>query len=103
MSRRILKRPQAEHDIEDCFVYIAEDNPDKGIGFLANLESELTRLGDFPQLGTKLKFGDAQLQNIRMWRVRGYENFLIFYRADEKSIEIIRVLHHARNIEAFFG
>lgn len=99
MSRRILKRPQAERDTEDCFVYIAEDNLDKGIGFLASVESCLTELAEFPHLGTQLKFSDARLQDIRMRRVRGYENYLIFYRADEKSIDVIRVLHRARNIE----
>lgn len=28
MTLKILKLPQAERDIEECFVYIAEDNLD---------------------------------------------------------------------------
>jgi plasmid stabilization system protein ParE len=30
MTYHIFKRPQAERDIEECFVYIAEDNLDAG-------------------------------------------------------------------------
>jgi toxin ParE1/3/4 len=103
MSRRILKRPQAERDIEDCFVYIAGDNFEKADGFIAAVEDGLKRIAEFPNIGTGRKFNDERLQNIRMRRVKGYENYLLFYAADEKSIELIRVLQHARNIEELFS
>ena len=38
MTLKIRKLPQAERDIEECFVYIAEDNLDIGIKFLEAFE-----------------------------------------------------------------
>jgi toxin ParE1/3/4 len=33
-----------------------------------------------------------------LWRANGFDSHLIFYRARESGIEIIRVLHGARDI-----
>jgi len=103
MSREIFKRPQAERDIEECFVYIAEDNLDKGVYFLAAVEDTLEQIAQFPLLGKQREFADRRLQNIRMWRVKGYENYLIFYLVTETTIELVRVLYASRNIEELFG
>lgn len=103
MSYEIFKRPQAERDIEECFVYIAEDNLDAGVIFLVAVEDSLEQLAKFPLLGKQRQFQDKRFQNVRMWVVRGYENYLIFYDVTETTIEVIRVLHGSRNIEDLFS
>ncbi len=103
MSREIFKRPQAERDIEECFVFIAEDNLDTGVFFLVAVEESLEQLAKFPLLGKPRDFADKRFQNIRMWRVKGYEKYLIFYQAMETTIEVIRVLHGSRDIEELFS
>lgn len=103
MPHEITKRPQAERDIEECFVYIAEDDLDTGVYFLAAVEDSLERLAEFPHLGKQRTFTDKRFQNIRMWRVTGFESYLIFYRVEESAIEVIRVLHGSRDIEDLFG
>ncbi len=102
MARRIFKRPQAIRDIEDCFVYIATENLDAGLRFLTAIETDLMRLAEFPELGTKRKFRDRRFQHIRMWRVEKYESYLIFYEITEDQIELVRVLYVARNIKNLF-
>jgi toxin ParE1/3/4 len=37
---------------------------------------------------------------LRIWRIDGFPNHLIFYRPIEGGIEIVRVLHGARDIDA---
>ena len=39
---------------------------------------------------------------LRAWQVRGFENYVIFYRPIEHGVEIVRVLHAARDIAAIF-
>ncbi len=39
---------------------------------------------------------------MRRWRIRGFENFSIFYFPIEDGIEVVRVLHGAREIERLF-
>ncbi len=103
MSREIFKRPQAERDIEECFVYIAEDNLDVGVRFLVAVEDSLEQLAKFPSIGKRRNFSDARFQNVRMWRVKGFESYLIFYSVTENTIEVIRLLHGSRDIEDLFN
>jgi toxin ParE1/3/4 len=37
---------------------------------------------------------------IRLWRIRGFERYLILYRPIPDGIEVIRVLHAARGWDA---
>ena len=39
---------------------------------------------------------------MRRTPVRGFRQFILFYRANDAGIEIIRVLHGARDIESIF-
>lgn len=103
MPHEIFKRPQAERDIEECFVYIAEDNLDAGVTFLVAVEDAIEQLARFPLLGKERRFSDHRFRNIRMWKVKNFENYLIFYTVTENKIEIIRVLHGSRNIEDLFS
>ncbi len=103
MSCRIFKRPQAERDIEECFVFIAEDNLDTGVRFLVAVEDSLEQLAKFPLIGKQSEFQNKQFQNVRMWHVKGYENYLIFYTVIEETIEVIRVLYASRDIKDVFG
>ena len=103
MPHEIFKRPQAERDIEECFVYIAEDNIDKGVTFLVAVEEAIEQLARFPLLGKERQFSDKRFQNMRMWKVKNFENYLIFYMVADDLIEIVRVLHSSRDIEDLFG
>jgi toxin ParE1/3/4 len=103
MAHEIYKRPQAARDIEECFVYIAEENLNAGVYFLVAVEDSLEQIAEFPGIGRKRDFHDQRFQNIRMWHVKKYEKFLIFYEVLESRIEIVRVLHASRDIEDLFG
>jgi toxin ParE1/3/4 len=98
----ILKRPQALRDIEECFVYIAEDNLDAGFEFLSAIEQSFQRLAEFPFIGKKKEFMHPEFQCLRMWPVSGFENYLIFYAATKDVIEIVRLLYSSRDIEELF-
>lgn len=55
-----------------------------------------------PNLGFKDEYQSERLRGIRRWRVDGFKNYLLFYRVLSKQIEVVRVLHGARDIEATF-
>ena len=38
-----------------------------------------------------------------MWRVKGFEKYLVFYRPLKDGIVVLRVIHGARDIEDLFG
>lgn len=103
MTYEIRKKPQAERDIEECFVYIGEDNLDITVHFLVAVEDTIEEIGRNPFIGKQREFKSSQLQNLRMWLVKNFSNYQIYYTIEAENIEIIRVLHGARDIEDIFG
>ena len=47
-----------------------------------------------------LELPDAELPEMRRWHIDGFDDHLIIYRETERGIEIVRVLHGARDIVA---
>ena len=39
---------------------------------------------------------------MRSWRVEGFEAYLLFYRSKGGDVEIVRLLHGARDLEWLF-
>lgn len=103
MSLEILKLPQVLRDIEENFVYIAEDDLDAGIRFLVSVEDSFERLAEFPFIGEARYFERNDLTGLRFWPVKDFENYLIFYLVKETVIEVVRLLHTARDIEDIFN
>jgi toxin ParE1/3/4 len=46
-----------------------------------------------PQIGMHLKLKNSALENIRKWRVKGFDSHLVFYEPRSEGVSIVRVLH----------
>jgi toxin ParE1/3/4 len=80
MPAIILKTPQAEIDLLGIASYIAEANFAAAERFLEAAEQTFTTVASMPLIGQACEFQSAQAQGLRLWRVRGFERYLIFYR-----------------------
>jgi toxin ParE1/3/4 len=40
------------------------------------------------------------IANLRWTRVKGFKNYLVFFRVNSTTIEVARVLHGARDLES---
>jgi toxin ParE1/3/4 len=102
---RVEKRPQAIADLATIAIYLAEEsgNDEVAFRFLDAAEASFDSLAATPEVGTVRRYNDTKLADVRMWRVAGFPNHLIFYRPVESGVEIIRVLHAKQDIEALFG
>ena len=49
-------------------------------------------------VGRLREFRSARLAGLRSWPVPGFPKHLIFYRVDEDLVEVVRVLHGARDL-----
>jgi len=58
------------------------------------------QLAAMPRMGTPCGFRRSTLRRLRRWRVRDFENWLIFYQPKRDGIEVVHVIHGARDIEA---
>ena len=100
MSLRIVIRPDASTDVDDCFLFIRQDSPDAAARFLTAADNTFVQLAEMPGIGRLCKVRNPDLDGLRRWPVRGFENILVFYLEREGTIHILRVLHGARDIEA---
>lgn len=93
---RILKRPEAESDLEEIWWYIAQDSPDNADRFLDRIQESCLALAGFPKMGVSREELRTDL------RSQPVGNCLIFYFPLEDGVDIVRVLHGSRDIENLF-
>ena len=106
MARSLVeRRPQALRDLSDIAVYLAEESgtDELALSFLAAAETTFKQLATMPAMGVARESFDPVLAGVRMWRIPGFDKYLIFYRPAENGIEIIRVLHAKRDLNSLFG
>ena len=94
----IRRTPEAERDLLTIWLSIAQDSPRAADGVLDILDEKFRLLAGQPALGPSR---EDLADGLRMFPTGRY---LIFYRpADpDDGIDIIRVLHSARDIPAHF-
>jgi toxin ParE1/3/4 len=91
---RLLKRPEAENDLEEIWWYIAQDSPHNADRFLDSIQERCLALAEFPQMGVGR---DELKMDLRSHPVSHY---LIFYFPLEDGIDIVRVLHESRDADS---
>jgi len=91
--------PKAREDLEEIAAYIGADNLDAALRVIDAIEVAFGKLAVNPELGVELKeLSKSSLQNLRMWVVPRFRNYLIFYRPTANGVEVVRVLHGARDL-----
>ena len=58
------------------------------------------KLARMPGMGERRESPDPRLAQLRVWRVEGFPNHLIFYRPIDGGIEVVPVLHKSRDIDS---
>lgn len=104
MRYAVEKSVQSIRDIEEIFVYIAEGDLDKAVFFLVAVEESLEMLSAYPLIGSTRLFESKKLNELRIWRVKGFENYLIVYlpSAKNKIIKVMRLLNAKRDFNLLF-
>jgi toxin ParE1/3/4 len=102
MTAHVVRTDAALSDLNEQAKFIQRDGPHAAIRFLAAADASFQLLAGMPELDERQEFDRKELVDLRAWQVRGFENYLIFYRPIERGVEIVRVLHAARDISAVF-
>ena len=99
MSRFVLA-PAAKSDILEIWNYYASEVGDVSLAdrMRDELFAGIRAAARKPALGHLRR--DLADEPLRFWRVR---KFLIIYRSDAKPIQVVRVLHGARDMHAVLG
>ena len=83
----------AEKDLLEIFDYIQRDNPSAAQAQLDRFDSAISELASYPSLGVIPK--DERLKKLG-YRILVVDRYLVFYIRKNKTIQIRRIIHGAR-------
>jgi toxin ParE1/3/4 len=90
---RVLRRPAARQDFIAHYVYLAEHaGVETAQRFRRAVEATFTALARMPGIGSPHKV-EGRHAGVRLWRVRGFREYLIAYQLHAESIAIERLIH----------
>ncbi len=94
----IIWSPEAENDLLDIWNYVArESSPSLADAQVKAVHHACVTLAQWPHSG---RARDDLRVGVRSIVVKPY---VAFYRVNEATVEVVRVLHGSRDIDAIFG
>lgn len=88
--------PEAREDLDEIWLYIAQDNPDAADKYIRVVVARFPMLASMPLMGRERAELSPRLRSF----VVGLH--VIFYRPFENGVEIARVLDGARDLPPLF-
>lgn len=88
--------PLAANDLKEIRDFIAQDKPKVAAHYMTMLKQKCSVLADSPGLGV------CRAEYCGLYKFP-IDNYLIFYRPSPAGIDVMRVLHASRDIEAILN
>ena len=98
MAKAIGIRPQVYHDIAESAEFIGRNRLEAASRFINACDATFVLLSESPQLGEVVPSASSKLAGMRVFRIPGFP-FIALYIERDSSIEILRVVHGARDLE----
>lgn len=90
-------RPQAAVDIAEVWDHIGEDNPAAADRWVDHLDEQFRLLATQPLMGRARNELSARLRSFPFGR------YVIFYEPLDGGLDVVRLLHSARDVDATLG
>ncbi len=92
----VIVSRRAEHDLADIADYISPDFPQRALSFIEELEAYFISIGERPLSFTSRPEWGADK------RSAVYGRYVIVFRTYDDHVEILRVVHGARDLDELF-
>ena len=91
---RLLFTQSAQSDLLEAWLFIAEENPMAADGVLSAIEDEAKALLAQPLMG---RARPELAEGVRSWPTS--TRYILYYLPTPQGVTVLRVLHHARDIQ----
>lgn len=98
MAIEIIIRATARLDTVELAKYLLQHSAVVADRFLDACEMTFNQLAAAPGIGSLYQTGTERFVGLRAFPIRGFPNHFAFYLTKESHIEIVRVLHGARDL-----
>jgi toxin ParE1/3/4 len=100
VTGNVVKLLTALRDLDEAADYIRrQSGPERAIRFLREADATFQRLASMPGIGTRYAPDEPVFADLRVFPVSRFKKYLTFYRPIADGVEVLRVLHGARDIE----
>jgi toxin ParE1/3/4 len=89
-------RPQARLDLKQVYRHMAEANPTAAAVLVRLIDTKARLIVQSPHIGQGIPELGASLRRFPVG------DYLIFYEVTTSGIEVVRILHGARDLETIF-
>jgi plasmid stabilization system protein ParE len=90
--------PAAELDLAEIVDYIARDSPQNAMKVFDRIHLAARNIAEMPGMGHRRE--DVTDKPVLFWAVYSY---LLVYRPDKRPLEILRIVHGARDLPRVLG
>jgi toxin ParE1/3/4 len=94
---QVVLTARAEADLEEIFDYIRQDSTINAASYIRQLQAKIRRIARAPRIYA------ARDSIVPGLRVAAHGHHLIFFRLQGSYIEIVRVIHGARDLNRLFA
>jgi toxin ParE1/3/4 len=89
----ITRTDRAEGDLADILDYLDQHSPPAAERFAAAVDRRCAQLGLLPEIGRAREELGPGLRSIVI------DRYVLFYRVTANAVEVLRILHGARDLE----
>lgn len=89
----LSRHPLAEQDLIDIYLYVERENPAAAEKLLRDINAKCQAIARHPMIGRARPELRPDLRSFP------YGAYLVLYRIVDGGVEIVRVVHAARNLE----
>jgi toxin ParE1/3/4 len=93
---QVIRSEQAQADLEEIFDYLDSQSTQAADRFAVKFEQSCELHAKHSQIGASSHEYAPNLRHFTVW------NYAVFYRPIDDGIEVIRVIHGARDIPKLF-
>jgi toxin ParE1/3/4 len=99
----VVKHPAALQDLVAIADFLGRDSLRVADRFLAMAEATFERLSRMPGIGEPFHVRDPRLAGVRRTPIARFRRYVVYYRPVAGGVEVLRVIHGARNIKDVLG
>ena len=98
---KVTRRPQFLTDLEEAADYLQTEAGDLVVArWRESIRRTIKLVKQFPKLG-RLRT-DLPMEGIRTFNIKGFPNWLLFYRCGRHHVELLRVKHGMMHLPDLF-
>jgi toxin ParE1/3/4 len=103
MIDSVVEWPLARLDLEELAEELGQHHERVAARFLAAVKDAYRLLREMPEAGSLWPTTNPRYEGLRVWPLRRYRNYLIFYRQVNEVLQIVRVQKAARDWTTYFA